>query len=85
MSREQEFSLTSPLAICMLLHFYAVATPYRPEPVEEWPNAQRSILRQYLHHKVVYARDGTYCTTELGDVIVRDLMAEMRVQLQARV
>lgn len=84
MSREQEFSLTSPLAISMLLHFYSVASRYRPEPVIEWPPAQRSILKQFLQHKVVYPTGDTYHTTELGAVVVRDLMSEMRLQIQAR-
>jgi hypothetical protein len=72
-------SITSPLAITMLLHFHAICEPYINAPVASWPNAQRAILGQFLAHGLVQAVDHGYMTAPKGDKIVRKLLLQFQL------
>ena len=69
--------LTSPLAIMMLLHYHAIATPFMEiENVERLPPSQTKILDYFLNKGIViptHRKHGCYSTTEKGAEIVESL------------
>ena len=72
----------SPLAINMLLHFYAVCTPYLSRPVDDWPPAQREILQHYLDHNLVEPCDYGFTVTEKGAWLARQVRADFERSLR---
>lgn len=68
----------SPLAIQMLLHFYAICTPYRPEPESAWPPAQTKALAHFKAQQLIQPCDYGYSTTEKGDWLARQLTIEFK-------
>jgi len=75
---DKPVSLTSPLAIQMLLHFYAVRERYIPAPVSTWPPAQRAIVESFMLKGLIREQDHEdYVTTDKGALIVATLKATM--------
>lgn len=79
---DRPVSLTSPLAIQMLLHFYAVRERYIPAPVSTWPPAQRAIVESFILKGLIREQDHEdYVTTDKGSLIVATLKAVMTESL----
>lgn len=66
----------SPLAINMLLHFYAIRSLYRDEHPDYWPPAQRALLADMLSNGLVTAVDKQcmFVTTDAGRRVVHRLL-----------
>lgn len=75
---DKPISLTSPLAIQMLLHFYAQRDRFIPAPVSTWPPAQRAIVEAFMHKGLIYDKGyEDYTTTDKGEALVATLKAAM--------
>lgn len=61
----------SPLAIEMLLHFFAVCERYIDRPVTNWPPAQQRVVAEFLSRGLVEPAEHGYKTTHRGDVLAR--------------
>lgn len=61
----------SPLAIDMLLHFYAVCERYIKSPVTDWPPAQQAIVAEFLTRGLIEPVEHGYRTTQRGDVLAK--------------
>jgi hypothetical protein len=77
--KPQHPSCTSPLAITMLMHFYAVCTPFIDRPVADWPNAQRGVVETLLARGIITTCDYGYMTTEKGDRLVRKTQLQFQL------
>jgi hypothetical protein len=68
----------SPLAIDMLLHFFAVCTPYKPGEPATWPPAQREVLAHFQANELIQPCTHGFQTTEKGDWLARQLTIEFK-------
>lgn len=81
-ARARSVSLTSPLAITMLMHFYANRDRFIPAPVEFWPPAQRAIVAGFKANGLIFERGPEdFGTTDAGSLIVATLKAVMAESL----
>jgi len=72
-------SMTSPLAMQMLLHFYAVRERFIEAPVSCWPPAQRAIVESFKDRGLIFERaHEDFGTTDKGSLVVETLKATMK-------
>lgn len=80
---QTEYPTSSPLAITMLLHFYAKCDPFIDAEVSDWPPAQQSLVSQFIRSGLIYQQQGpgannVYITTPKGARVVALLKGAMR-------
>lgn len=76
-------SITSPLAIQMLMHFYGTRERFISAPLELWPPAQRGIVEGFKNAGLIFERDHEdFGTTDKGSLIVATLKAVMSESLR---
>lgn len=77
---DKPVSLSSPLAIQMLMHFHASPTLFIDQPLMLWPHAQREIVKGFKEKGLII--DGTvpdsYRTTARGAILVTALGAVLK-------
>lgn len=68
----------SPLAIEMLLHFFAICEPYRQSAPETWPRAQQRVLAHFLAQGLVEPTDYGFKTTDKGTWLAKQMTIEFK-------
>lgn len=69
----------SPLAISMLLHFYAVREPYHKGHPGMWPPAQKQVLADFIRHGLIKTTECShdFDVTDKGHAVIEQLKAVM--------
>lgn len=75
--------ISSPLAVIMLHHFYALSRPFMPGPEQEWPPAQQEILANFINRGLIVPHEDHYKATAAGVVVVQAIERTMRGQVLA--
>lgn len=68
----------SPLAIEMLLHFFAICEPYRRSDSSTWPRSQQCVLEHFKAQGLVEPCDYGFKTTDKGTWLAQQLTIEFK-------